>query len=148
MTHLSEDARPAAAADIAYRRRALKVNGGIYGRRHGPELLPLLAGSTIRGRFAAAVEWLASEPHWAAADARRISGLSAEIGRFGRLRPQIAEVCDWHAARLAELVSQYRAVALLEAKHCRGSRWLAAPKTSWHPPKRARVVRESGRAAC
>ena len=50
------------AADIAFRRRCLTVNTGIYTRRFGSAALALLPeGSAVRRRFAAELDWMGSE---------------------------------------------------------------------------------------
>lgn len=121
-----EDPR-AMTADIAFRRRALKVNCGIYSRRHGPRLLPVLADSrALRACYIGQVAWLGAERDWRPEDARRLSELASDIARFGRLRPAIAEVCQWHADRLRELVRQHAALARLEAEHGPAARWPVA----------------------
>jgi hypothetical protein len=118
MTRHTENERRAAAADIAFRRRALMVNSGIYARRHSGRLMPVLAGGgTIRARFIGQVAWLGSERDWRPQDARRLAELADEIGRFGALRPDVAEACRWHADRLGELVRQHAVLARLEAEH-------------------------------
>ena len=126
MTIYLEDPR-AAAADIVFRRRALKVNSGIYARRHAPRLLPLLAGSgVLRARHIGQVAWLEAEHDWRAEDARRVSELAGDVVRFGNLRPALAQDCQWHADRLRELVRQHAALARLEAAHRPVAAWSAA----------------------
>ena len=126
-------------ADITFRRSALRTNSGIHARRHGPALLPVLSGAGIRTRYIAQMAWLGSEAVWRDTDARRIGEIAAEIVRFGRGRePEIAETCEWHAARLRELVSQQAVLRRLEGQQCRPSPWPdAAARTS--PPRRKPV---------
>jgi hypothetical protein len=125
MIHIENDRSPD-PADIAFRRRALQTNSAIYARR-GPLLLPVLSGTGIRTRYCATTEWLSSEPSWSDADARRVGALAAEIRRFGRgSAPEIAELCDWHADRLCELVNQHAALRRLEAGRCAASPWQKA----------------------
>ncbi len=84
MTSPSEDETRAAAADIAFRRRALKVNGGIYARRHAPHLMPVLAGAgMIRSRYIGQIAWLEAEWDWRPEDARRLLDIADEIARLG-----------------------------------------------------------------
>lgn len=127
MTDQTNDYR-AAAADVAFRRRALKVNGGIYARRHAPRLMPLLASAgSLRSRYLAVTEWLASERDWRAEDARRLATIAEEIVRLGRRRHDGAEACGWHSDRLRELVRQHDVLTQLEAKLCPLPAWPVAP---------------------
>jgi hypothetical protein len=119
------------AADVVFRRRALRVNSAIYARRCGPRLPPVLAGAgAMRARHLAMVAWLESGRNRRPEDARRVVGLAADIARLGRLRPGVAEDCEWHAARLRELVRQHAVVAQLEAEQRPGPAWPAARERS------------------
>jgi hypothetical protein len=116
MTHQTDDHR-AAAADIAFRRRALRVNAAIYARRHGHHLMPLLEGLVpLRTRFVAVTDWMETERDWRPEDARRLSPLADEIHALGRRRVEVAEIGEWHADRLRELVRQHDVLARLEAR--------------------------------
>ena len=130
MTIHFEDPR-AAAADIAYRRRALKTNAGIYARRHRPRLLPLLSDSNaLRTAYIRQMDWLGSEHDWRPDDARRISALASDISRFGNLRPPAAaEECQWHADRLRELVRQHGTLAQLEREYRPAATWTIAARS-------------------
>jgi hypothetical protein len=126
MSRHTEDERRAAAADIAFRHQALKINGGIYARRHGPGLMPVLAGGgAIATRYVGQILWLGSEQEWRLQDARRLAELADEIGRFGAVRPGVAETCQWHADRLRELVRQHAVLARIEAERCLTPAWPA-----------------------
>jgi hypothetical protein len=141
MLHIKTD-RSADPADIAFRQRALQTNSAIYARRHGPLLLPVLSGAGIRARYGATTEWLGSETSWSDADARRVGAVAAEIRRFGRSRPpEIAELCNWHADRLCELVNQHAALRRLEASRHTTSTW---PDAASRDPRRRRRSRKSG----
>jgi hypothetical protein len=118
------DERRCDRTEIVFRRRALQTNCGIHARRNGPALLSVLSGAGIRARYIAQMEWLSSEADWREADARRIGELAAEIRRFGRNQaPAIAQTCDWHAARLRELVSQHIVLRQIEAQQRSASSW-------------------------
>lgn len=139
MSSHSEEERRAAATDIAFRRRALKVNGGIYARRHAPRFMPVLVGAgMIRARYIGQIAWLDSERDWRPEDARRLLGIANEIARLGRFQPGVAETCRWHAERLRELVRQHVALARLEARH--------QPNPAW-PIARGRPAASSRRRA-
>jgi hypothetical protein len=127
MTDHTDDHR-SAVADITFRRRALKVNGGIYARRHAPRLKPLLIGAgPLRARYIAVTEWLGSERDWRPEDARRLAAMAEEIDRLGLRCRDGAEACDWHANRLRELVRQHDVLAKLEAGLCPLPAWPAVP---------------------
>lgn len=118
----------AAAADVAFRRRALKVNGGIYARRHAPRLMPLLVGAgLLRARYIAVTDWLGSERDWRPEDARRLAALAEEIVSLGRWRRYNVETCQWHADRLRELVRQHDVLARLETRFRTLPAWPTAP---------------------
>jgi hypothetical protein len=115
-THIKDQRQ--AALEIAYRRRALRVNSAIYARRHGPGFLPLLTGGgVLRARYIAELARLESEKGWCLADARWLADIAQDIASFGRLRQEISEACGWHADRLRELVRQHAAIAQLENVH-------------------------------
>jgi hypothetical protein len=140
MTDQTNDHR-SAVADVTFRRRALKVNGGIYARRHAPRLMPLLVGTgSFKVRYIAVTDWLGSERDWRLEDARRLAALAEEIVGLGRRRSDSAEVCEWHADRLRELVRQHDVLAQLEATLCPLPAWPAV----W-PRKRAPVSTPSRR---
>lgn len=131
------------AADIAFRRRCLTVNSGIYARRHGEAALALLPeNAAVRRRLAAEMEWLRSEAGWTSHDERRIAALCAEILRHARRAPEHLELLWWHAARLRELLNQYAAIAALERTLTRNSVWHSVPAPA---PRKAR--RPSSRRA-
>jgi hypothetical protein len=137
------DDRRCDRTEIVFRRRALQTNCGIHARRNGPALLSVLSGAGIRARYIAQMEWLGSEADWREADARRIGELAAEIRRFGHNRaPAIAETCDWHAARLRELVSQHAVLRQLESRQCSTSLW---PEAGMGKAGRRRSAGKSGR---
>lgn len=116
--------RCATAADIAFRRRALKVNCGIYARRHALDLASALVGTgALRDRYTAAIAWFDSEQDWRAEDAKRIAAIAEEIARLGRRSPDVAETCCWHADRLREFVGQHAALARLQADHRASPAW-------------------------
>jgi hypothetical protein len=139
-THSNDECR-AVAADIAFRRRALKVNSGIYARRHAPRLKPLLGGAgTITARYIGQIAWLESERDWRPQDARCLLEIADEIARLGRFQPGIAETCQWHADRLRELVEQHAVLARLEIKHQPGLAWpIARGRPAASPHRRAPV---------
>lgn len=104
-------------ADVAYRRRCLTANTGIYARGYGPAALALLPdGSAIRRRFAGELAWMGSEPAWASCDERRIATLCAELLRHSHRAPEPPEYWRWHAARLRELMRQYEAGVAIERR--------------------------------
>jgi hypothetical protein len=103
-------------SDIAFRRRALRTNGSIYARRYGPALLALLSSPGIRTRCGAQIARLGSEQALQDADASRLRELAAEIARFGRIQaPECGAACEWHAARLRELVNQHAVLRRIES---------------------------------
>jgi hypothetical protein len=147
MTRYTEDERRAAAADIAFRRRALMVNSGIYARRHSGRLMLVLAGGgAIRARYIGQVAWLGSERDWRPQDARRLAELADEIGRFGALRPDVAEACQWHAERLHELVRQHAVLARLEAERRLAPAWPAGRERPATAPRRGAWIRAKAHA--
>lgn len=133
MTHQTDDHR-AAAADIAFRRRALRVNAAIYARRYGHHLMPLLEGlAPLRMRYVAITDWMQGGRDWCPEDARRLSTLAEEILALGRRRVEVAETCEWHADRLRELVRQHDVLARLEARLCPRPAWPTAPARKQAP---------------
>jgi hypothetical protein len=122
------------AADIAFRRRCLTVNSGIYARRYGTGALALLPEqSAVRRRMTIELDWLRSETCWTPQDERRIATLCAEILRQTRRTPEHLEVLWWHTARLRELLKQYAALAALERTMLQKSVWQTTPA---HAPRR------------
>ena len=106
---------PQVAADIAFRRRCLTVNTGIYTRRFGSAALALLPeDSAVRRRFAAELHWMASESAWSSQDERRIATLCAELLRHAHRAPEPREQWWWHVTRLRELLRQYQALVAVE----------------------------------
>jgi hypothetical protein len=132
------DERRCERMEIVFRRRALQTNSGIYARRYGPDFLSVLSCAGFRARYIAQMGWLGSEADWREADAVRIRELAGEIARFGRTRePAIAESCDWHAARLRELVSQHAALRQIETRQRSTSPWPHAGREKAACSKRA-----------
>ena len=127
MTDQTDDHR-AVAADVTFRRRALKVNSGIYSRSHAPRLMPLLVGAApLRTRYIAVTEWLGSERDWRPENARRLATIAEEIVRLGLRRCDSAEAFEWHADRLRELVRQHTELVRLELKLRPLPAWPMAP---------------------
>jgi hypothetical protein len=121
---------PTASVDVAFRRRCLTVNSGIYARRYGRAALTLMPeGSAVRRRLAAELEWMNSERAWTPDDQRRIATLCAEILRHARRAPEPLEHWWWHAARLRELLRQYETVVAIERerKESRDATWPSRP---------------------
>jgi hypothetical protein len=125
-----------ARTDVAFRRRALTVNTGIYARRFGKTALPLLPeSSALRRRYAAELDWMSSESSWTSRDQRRIATLCAELLRHSHNAPEPLEHWRWHVARLRELIQQYDALVAVERKLIRIATWPTRPS-----PARAKTT--------
>jgi hypothetical protein len=137
-----EETDPGVAGDIAYRRRCLTVNSGIYARRYGMAALALLPeGSAVRRRYAAELGWMGSESGWSPHDQRRIATLCAELLRHAHCAPESLEHWRWHVARLRELLRQYEAVVAIERKLSRVATWPCRP----FPARGKTTVRQRAR---